>query len=567
MAMQVQESLSMSKRLLYLLLCAGVFMVPRLWGLGQNWTDDEELWVGRSYNFINSIESGRYKETLQSIHPGVVTMWSIGLTQKLMGYETVHGNGKPTPSPYDINEEKLAIMKGGLVVVCLLFFIFIFYFLIKLIGTEAAVIASLFIALDPLLAGHTRTLHLDGIFVFSGFASMLASLIYFSSEKRSLNWAIFSGIFAGLAILNRIQGFFFLALFVFFGMVSFLWPSIRSSDSRAAILKKDSVATVTALLSSLFVVFLLFPALWDSPSEVLRHIITGALELALKAHENPNYIFGSINEGSPGYFVKNLFYWAVLFFRLPPPVELLIFIGLLYGIFSLFRMHGRQSTQARLVLLSVMTVAFFIASISVGKKFSTEGRYILFTFPVVSMLAAVSLVSLGKKAYKKTNYTIGRFLIIIIIAFFPLFSLSEAVRAMPYPLAYVSPLAGGPDGYQKLSCIGWGEGYYEVKRWLEEHGRADDTVLTNYTGLEPFHKGRLLSLHRTKNLDVDIVVLYNCPVLRNFPSATGKIKKELEEKGYPKHTIKILGSNYFFIYELKQAGEKRTNLSPENILK
>ena len=47
--------------------------MPRLFTLEAHWTSDERLWLRRSVNFIRSVQTGNFEQTLQAHHPGVTT--------------------------------------------------------------------------------------------------------------------------------------------------------------------------------------------------------------------------------------------------------------------------------------------------------------------------------------------------------------------------------------------------------------------------------------------------------------------------------------------------------------
>src|SRR6266487_5534134 len=58
-------------------------LVPRLIGLGEATTEDEDQWIARSGGFARAVALGSWRETYQIGHPGVTTMWvtDLGLGQ------------------------------------------------------------------------------------------------------------------------------------------------------------------------------------------------------------------------------------------------------------------------------------------------------------------------------------------------------------------------------------------------------------------------------------------------------------------------------------------------------
>src|SRR5688572_23520787 len=50
-------------------------LLPRLLGLGEAVTEDEDQWIARTGNFARALTTGAWRSTFQIGHPGVTTMW------------------------------------------------------------------------------------------------------------------------------------------------------------------------------------------------------------------------------------------------------------------------------------------------------------------------------------------------------------------------------------------------------------------------------------------------------------------------------------------------------------
>ena len=556
-----------SIRIAALLLCAGLFLMPRLWGLGRNWTADEKHWLERSYHFCAELEKGDYEDTVRSVHPGVVTMWTLAITQKLMGYRAPDSDG-PKASPDDVGENELRIMKGGLIVVCLLLFVLIYFLLRRLVGFEAAIMACIFIGLDPLLAGYTRTLHLDGIYVLCGLASMLAGLIYYLGEstgseypdasnlsgtrrRAAIRWAAVSGILAGLATLNRSQGVIFVLLFSGFGIVAV----VREGMTGRASWKISSLEFFKAFL--LFsccwavTIFALFPALWTAPVESIEEILSGGVELVSRRHRHPLYFMGRRFYDAPGYIGRQLLYWFIFCFRIPPPVIIALGCGCAFLVLRFRSLYRDRPARKTFIIVTVVSIIAYISLISISTKTTSDGRYILLAFPLASIAAGIFVVDASRALAKRSGRLCHPLALPLVFAFV---SIVNSALAMPYPLAYASPLIGGLRGYHRISSYGWGEGFYEVALWLRKHGRQESTVAVNYRGLEPYHRGPIIPLKDIKDRvaeKADVVALYSSPVFRDMPRGIDKIKSVLDRAGYEKHVIRIGGAVYFTIYDVE----------------
>src|SRR6476661_5202430 len=55
-------------------------LLPRLVGLGEATTEDEDQWIERSGNFARALSDGAWRGTYQIGHPGVTTMWLTTLS-------------------------------------------------------------------------------------------------------------------------------------------------------------------------------------------------------------------------------------------------------------------------------------------------------------------------------------------------------------------------------------------------------------------------------------------------------------------------------------------------------
>ena len=198
----------------------------------------------------------------------------------------------------------------------------------------------------------------------------------------------------------------------------------------------------------------------------------------------------------------------------------------------------------------------YIALIAVGTKATSDGRYILLVFPLAATVAAIHLASAGDLLRRRWPIGLRRVAVAGVILVFPVLSLVTAAQAMPYPLAYASPLIGGVDGYHRVSCYGWGEGFYEVAEWLRARGGApNEVVATNYRGLEPYYVGRIVPMKgvmKTVVRDADVVVLYRSALLRDMPSGIDDLKRELDTGGWVRHEVRVLGGTYFTIYEINR---------------
>ncbi|HMR66470.1 MAG TPA: glycosyltransferase family 39 protein, partial [Anaerolineae bacterium] len=158
-----------------------VALAPRLFGLEVFLTADEpKSWFGRSIQFLDALARGDWVATFDSPAPGVTTMWAgaIGL---LLDYAR---QGWPGPLtgylatvPFDpLDPAILPLIRLPIVLAATLTAVLTYWWGRAAFGRLAALLAALFIALDPFLLALTRILGHDGPVTLFIWLSLLAFL-------------------------------------------------------------------------------------------------------------------------------------------------------------------------------------------------------------------------------------------------------------------------------------------------------------------------------------------------------------------------------------------------------
>jgi 4-amino-4-deoxy-L-arabinose transferase-like glycosyltransferase len=161
---------------------------PRLLSLDAHWSSDEARWLRRSAVFMDTVEQGRFSETLIAYHPGVVTMWVAGLRTFF------------TPPRLDALNLALArwfigiVISVGISIACLLVY--------RLLGRWVALISFACLAFSPLFLAQTRRVHTDALATVFILLTVLLFLLY-CENRQHRRYLIFSGIAFGLAVLSK----------------------------------------------------------------------------------------------------------------------------------------------------------------------------------------------------------------------------------------------------------------------------------------------------------------------------------------------------------------------------
>ena len=417
--------------------------LPRVLSLNVAWSSDETIWLFRSQNFMTSTLDGDFSSIPQAHHPGVTTMWlgGVSLWQK---YKHALPNAhllsrSPFLAPSNLARTRLTIAITTAITILIAFF-----FLQKLFGRQVATIASICLAVDPILLAQSRRLHTDTLAADFLLLAILALLIFTGNTSRR-RYLIFSGVCFGLACLSKSY-----ALILALWIPLVLTLSIRQTAFR--IWLERTIYTVFVWLGTVCLTFFaLWPILWGYQVPIgslmipvsgiavlgligttiwyarkLKHLIisdaaaspwrsilfsllvggicfsittviiynaiqpvTDGIGWAMTtAHEIHHFFLGKIVY-DPGW----LFYPLMLSIRSAPFTLPLTLIG--FVLLWQKRHQAQYATTYQIyVVLSVFVILFTICMSIGAKKFS---RYLLPVFPIMDILAAVGLYVLAQQ--------------------------------------------------------------------------------------------------------------------------------------------------------------------------
>ncbi len=448
---------------------AAVFVVAflvRVVPFGLYVTPDEPIWVLRSLQALEAVESGDWEAIPQTGHPGLTTMalgaLGIRLTEWISPEATAHRDwvsriASLAPENGAAFPHLAAFLPAGRLMVALVTAasLALAYLIGRhRLGDRAARLAALLLAMDPFVAGHSGLLHTDGL---QATFVLLAVLCVFpegyrlphrgrptdvSRDQRPFGDAfgiVIAAFFLALAGLTKMLG---LLAAPGLALAVLLWT--KGSASRRA----GRVAAL-ALLTLVFLIALYPPAWTDlrSAPESLVSAVTYHESIGLR----PVFFAGETTI-DPGPW----FYPAVLLFRLTPPV----LVGLLILAWS--RRDRRAGGSGRLVWILLPALSYLVGISVAGKKFD---RYVLTVIPLVTLLAAYAWQRAGRR---------WRFGVLASL------TLPWALVSL-LPLQYATPLLGGPRVAQGVVPLGWGEASGLAARWLNRRVEPAEsaTVMTD----------------------------------------------------------------------------------------
>jgi hypothetical protein len=436
-----------------------------------------------------------------------------------------------------------------------------FLFATQLTGLYPALIGCLLIAFDPFHAGLTRLLHLDGLYSNLALLSVLA-LLAFLKNRGALALSI-SAVAAGLAWLTKSPAFLLAPIT---GVLFALWelpgwrPGVWGVSSGAinkrlppAVWKAISPIILWGMLAGLCF-FILWPAMWVDPLEVVNNVLFKAQNYAEEGHHASVFFNGRSYTGQDTGLGLLIFYLLSFLWRATP----ILLLGLLLAVAGWIKSEPpfdqpgvRQMSGGLLVFVAIFVLGFSLAS----KKFD---RYILPIFAPLDLLASLGWVwAAGKLA----NLRLGRSAQTLFAATCALpvvLQFAAIASSYPYYISYYNPWMGGPLKAQQVMQIGWGEGIEAAAAYLNQHPHTEDLHVSAWYSagsFSYFFKGHVRPLGYQSEMNEkewerfissDYAVIYIHQWQRQIPKPVLDYVAWLE----PEHTVWLDGLEYVRIYKL-----------------
>jgi 4-amino-4-deoxy-L-arabinose transferase-like glycosyltransferase len=496
------------------------------------------------------------------------------------------------------------------------------YFLVRpLFGQRAALLSAVILAWEPFYLALSRVIHHDALSTTFMVLSLLSFMVYLRGHRPFLYLPL-SGLMAGLAFLSKSPSLFLVPFTALLSLGAY-WlqkgPVLSSAEGslwpldwrRVAELGRDWA--IWGLIASL-VFLLLWPAMWVDPLGTIHGVIDKASGYAASPHERGNFFLGKVGR-DPG----PLFYPVALLFRLTPLTllglgsSLLLLLGLSSKAYRNWRRipnppradprwrsaspqgHGEEDgagdrwhvLQRRPELrpepveglvegmfsLWAFILLYVLFMTTGAKKFD---RYLLPIFPMIDILAALGLLALGgviwgwacpelcrrvRGRFEAAGDILGgRRSLVLGLGLVLLLQGGFALPHYPYYLTYYNPLLGGIRQAAQTILVGWGEGYEQAVRYLNQ---KDDVahlrVATWYAKqcVSPFFGGQAHKLNVNGQepigvvpwYDTDYVISYINQMQRDIPNPA---TVSFFHSQQPEYVVHIKGLDYAAIYKVPQ---------------
>jgi len=542
-------------------------LLPRSFGLSLFLTPDENLWIGRTVDFLEALSHGDLAGTFQVGHPGVTTRWTgaIGIIARYWpNVAWKEGQlwlgGSPLSDVPSHLMEVLAAVRFPTVLLFSCLVVIVYALGRKLAGRRIALLGAGLLALDPFCLAISRVIHHDALSTIFMTSSALAFAVWLTmrrsgapsaSASAARRYLLFSGATAGLAFLSKSTALFLIpavvAIALFFGLRRAAYPQAPYPWKTLA----GGLVLWGVIAAVVFVA--LWPAMWADPIGTVNGVIAKAVGYAGSPHERDNFFMGQLRP-DPG----PLFYPLATLYRLTPVTA----IGLLLSWLALRpgrrRADGSDPYEAHasiwLAIFWGFAVAFTIFMTLGAKKFD---RYLLPIFPYLDLLAAAGLIEGAKllaRFSRRQSALIGN---IVVIGAIILQGLSS-LPAYPYYLTAYNPLLGGIRQAAQVLLIGWGEGYDQAAAYLNAQPNAENLNVATW-----YAKQTMAYLFKGRSWDVrvyhqdpigvfpwtqaDYMVIYINQVQRQIPNQQ---LLSFFRSLTPEHVVNLAGLDYAWVYRV-----------------
>jgi hypothetical protein len=511
-----QRSARLTQALLVVLVAAS--LVLRLHALDVFLTTDENLWAERSANFAAALRDGRWEDTYQSVHPGVVTMW-IGTVAD----SVARGETQPTVAPHF---PRLTLYARRIIAfLTWLGVLAVGWLLSRAFDAPTVWFALALLAFDPFYLALSRVHHLDALLATFSALAVVSLLVYVRTDRQ--RYLLVAGAMAGLAVATKSPAAFLFpwALLV---MAAAAWrasPPERSWPAQR-ILRDAFIWGVTAA----GVISIIWPAVWVDAIGTAGRVLSGAAGYAQSPHEFLEFFRGEVVD-DPG----PAFYPIVWLWRTTPAV--------LVGLGGLAISVRRRALRGPILVLVAFALGYVAFMTLAAKKLE---RYILPAVLVLDILAAVGWTAILNSVIKP-RWRAHRALPALVVVGLALSQLVLLWPTRPYYFAYYNPLGGGARTAPHVLRVGYGEGLEKAAAYLNRQPQPEQlrVATTHFAQFAPFFRGRTYDVGAVNRAVPDYYVLYRPHIQRRL---LPDIMNEFYTAKTPEQVVGCCGIDYAWIY-------------------
>ncbi|MCP4536117.1 MAG: phospholipid carrier-dependent glycosyltransferase [Chloroflexi bacterium] len=500
-------------------------------------------WYNRAIYFGDALLARDWAGTYQQYHPGVTTMWLSGTGIKifawLRGLSSDQLLGFAPAKPGTING---AITAGvlPLVFVIALCVALSYVLLNRIIEQKVALVGSCLLALNPFYIAYSRVLHVNALLATFMFVSVLFLFNYLYRAK----WLdlIWSGIFAGLAILTKSPSLFIIP---YTALVVGAYRLTAAPGSSSKVGERRLWAFVRTLLvwgGAVAIVFIvLWPAMWVEPLNVMYKMIDGTFFHVETVHQNPVFFDGQVTHDDPGMrFYLATIAWKTTLVTLPMACAALVFA------WPRFR-RGKHNFGVILGWLIVYVVCF---TTQMGLGSWKQVSYVLPVFLALDVIASLGLVQSAVaiariRWWQKWRWLPTTFIVLVLVL-----QAAIVLSYHPYYGTHHNVLLGGSRVAQHILPLqDQGEGLDLAAQYLNTLPRAQRASAWLHQRSAAIFRRNFVGLTETEdNSLVDYRVYYVNQIVRRLGYEEWGEMWEVDRQTTPLWSIDFDGITYIWIY-------------------
>ncbi len=514
-------------------LVASVFLVSavlRLAAVDRPLNIDEALWIQRGGAFAASLARGDLSATYTRPHPGVTTMWLVGLSDvggcALVGHRSwescahrLAADRLPPLAAYVVPRCVQAVVTAALLALMALLSV-------EWLGLWPAALGCGLLAFEPFFLGYQRFITTDALATDLAALAALWFLLYLREGSRRR--LAFSGLAFGLAVATKLPTVL-LAVPLLIALVvveSGGWPGFPARGFRRRALE----LTVWAVVG-LAVVVAIWPVLWVRPIGMLRQ-----LQADLGSETQVN----AFRSDDTGWF----FYLRVLAWRFTPLMQ----AGGLISVAALLWPAWRRRTPRRAELegLAGLVLVPLVLLRLAGE--AGLDRYLLPVVPFLALLAGAGWARVRALLAARWPGPAAAAL----VAAVAVGQLAMLLPHLPEGITFYNPLLGGPAAASHALPVGQGEGLERAAWYLNtEPGAASRTVgVPGFaSAFAPYFRGRTIDAlppHPANWLAADRVIVYIRQIQKGWPDPVGVAYVTSWQR--PLYTVRLHGLDYARVY-------------------
>lgn len=336
------------------------------------------------------------------------------------------------------NIDTLNISRFVSILGTVLFSIFLYFFVLKILGKREAIFSLVFFIFSPDVIAHGSLATTDLLFALFFFISV--SFFYLFLKDFSLKNLIFTIVFTILTILTRHSGLFLFPFYFFFLIVYF----IKKRLSFIKVLKFFILILIVSYLSIWVFYFfekdVLVGKELKKSSILPASYINGIIISKDLINKRLCFFLGEVHTTPPKTFY-------LLSFILKTPILVLILISLSFFL-KIFK---------KIWFFWISFLLFFTLSIFFTPNLSH--RYLLFLYPFLFLISSSSAVELLKKKWDR-----------IFLIFLLTFNIFSFFRFFPFCISYVNEFIKKEKipFYFADSNVDWGQGLIDLKKYCEK---------------------------------------------------------------------------------------------------